>query len=153
MDLVGNLDLLAEEDEPIAVRPFAEDQEMGVVANHLQQIGRPDGVLAAAIRLQAAGPTDQTDRFRQAEAIEDLPSRGDAGRRPAGAAGNDLNLLGGHALLDAIVAECREGGHDRAGPSARIAVDRRRERPAMNWNSRDTATRRFTPQQRAAAAA
>ena len=79
MDLVGDLDLVAEADEPLAVRPRAEDQQVGVVANHLQQIGRPDGVFAAAVRLQPAGPTDQADRFRQAQPIEDLPSRGVGG--------------------------------------------------------------------------
>ena len=44
MDLVVDADLLAVAPQAVALRAVADHQQMHVVADHLQQVGRPDGV-------------------------------------------------------------------------------------------------------------
>src|SRR6516165_8154434 len=53
MDFVGDLDLITEANEPVAIRSVAEYEQMDVVADHFQEIGRPNGVLAAAVALHS----------------------------------------------------------------------------------------------------
>ena len=83
VDLVANLHLVAEPLQPAAMRPVAEDQQVDVVADDFQQVGRPDGVLHPFLRPQPPDQADQAAVLGQAQLGEDLPAGAAAWRRPA----------------------------------------------------------------------
>ena len=81
-----------------AVRAVAEDQEVDVAADHLQQVGGPDGVLDPLLRPEPADQPDQPGAGREAQLDEQLLPRDGRGRGRRDAVGDHLELLGRQAV-------------------------------------------------------
>ena len=111
MDLVADEHLVAEAEEPLAVGTVAEDQQMDVVADDLQEIGGPDGVLHPLGFPERPKESDKPAPLAEAEPGKPLGPR--AGRRSRGrAVGNHVNLAGRQPAGDPCVAGGRAGDDD-----------------------------------------
>ena len=133
MDLVADHHLVAEAEQAVAVRAVAEDQQMDIVADDLQQVGRPDGVLHPLLRPQSPDQADQPALLGQAQLGEEL-SAGGVGRAGRGhAVGDDANPLRRQSAGDVEIAHAGAVGHD----ARRNAGRRSGRRPIRPSPSRD----------------
>ncbi len=75
MDLIFDQAVVAKAFEVFAERTIANDQQVGVVANHFEQIGRPDHVFHALLVPQPADGADQVDTAGQPQLVAKFIAR------------------------------------------------------------------------------
>ena len=101
---------------------------MHVVADHLEQVGRPDGVFDALSRRQLPHQADQATGWRQAEFGQELPAARAVRRGLGRAIGDHDDLFRRQAVPHIIVAHRGTIGHDASATPSHAALDGRRPR-------------------------
>ena len=151
MDLVGDADLIAESSQAVAVWAVADHQQMDVVADHLQQVGGPDGVFHPFLRPESPDQADQPAAFGQFQFGQQLPPRGGGRIGQRHAVGNHLQLLGGRAVPHVEIANAFAVDHHAAATPGQDAIDGQLRSALPGIDAPLAATMFLTPQALAAA--
>ena len=123
VDLVGDLDLIAERLEPGPVRAVADDEEVDAAADHLQQVGGPNGVLDPLLRPEPAHQTDEPRVVRQPQLGQKLLPADQRGRDRRDAVGNHLELVRRQTVGRVEIPHARAVDHDPRGRSGQAAIE------------------------------
>ena len=121
--LVADLDLIAIASQPISLRAVSDNQEVNVVANDLQEVGRPDRVLDSFLRPKPAHDADQPALFGQAQFIQERFGGGMTRFGGPNAVGNNCELLSRQTVPNVEILHARAVGNDSRGPPGQVSVD------------------------------